>query len=112
MSVPDAITITVEEPDGRIHQVTCRPGMSLMDAIRWAGLPLRTSCGGYKKCGTCHVILDEASYRRIEQPDEDELDLLHEDPDMSVTSRLSCQIPVDARINDMYVKLFDPRRLM
>jgi len=33
-------------------------GKILLDAIREAGIMIRSVCGGHGECGTCKVILD------------------------------------------------------
>lgn len=104
------VTIVVEDPDGKSHNVDGREGMTLMEAIRWAGLPLRSSCGGAMACGTCHIILDEESFARVGAPGNDEDDVLDGVCDVTATSRLSCQIIVDKRLQNLRVKLLDPWR--
>lgn len=34
------------------------------------------ACGGTLACSTCHVIVDEAYYERLPEPEEEELDML------------------------------------
>lgn len=104
------VNIIVEDPDGTIHDVPCRTGLSLMEAIRWAGLPLRSSCGGVMACGTCHVVLDEQSFSKVGGPGEEESGILDTVFDVTPTSRLSCQIVVDESIENLRVKLLDPWR--
>ena len=104
------VNIIVEDPDGAIHDVSCRVGLSLMEAIRWAGLPLRSSCGGVMACGTCHIVLDEQSYAKVGEPGEEENAILDTVVDVTPTSRLSCQIAVDDSIENLRVKLLDPWR--
>lgn len=104
------VTIIVEDPDGKVHSVTGREGMTLMEVIRWAGLPLRSSCGGSLACGTCHVILDDESFAKAGRPSAEEDGVLDTVCDVTPTSRLSCQITVDEGIRNLRVKLLDPWR--
>jgi uncharacterized 2Fe-2S/4Fe-4S cluster protein (DUF4445 family) len=56
----------------KVCKVTCLPfdirievpyGSTLLDTIRKAGLPLKTSCGGKGTCGDCKVRIIEGSYK-------------------------------------------------
>ena len=58
---------------------------------------IKADCGGLMTCATCHVYIDEAWVERLPQPSADENAML----DMTAaqrrpTSRLSCQIVLDA----------------
>jgi len=57
---------------GKVCKVKCLPfdisikalyGSTLLDAIRKAGLPLKTSCGGKGTCGDCKVRIIKGSYK-------------------------------------------------
>lgn len=104
------VKIIVEDPQGNIHSVDGPVGMSLMEAIRWAGLPLRSSCGGCMACGTCHVVMDDESFARVGPPSKEEEDLLDTDCEVTPTSRLSCQIKLAESLANLRVKLLDPWR--
>jgi uncharacterized 2Fe-2S/4Fe-4S cluster protein (DUF4445 family) len=58
----------------KVCKVKCLPfdisikalyGSTLLDAIRKAGLPLKTSCGGKGTCGDCKVQIIKGSYKVI-----------------------------------------------
>ena len=104
------VKIIVEDPDGKVHSLDGPVGMSLMEAIRWAGLPLRSSCSGSKACGTCHVVVDDESFARIGPPGKEEDDLLDQECDATPTSRLSCQITIDESLQNVRVRLLNPWR--
>lgn len=103
-------TIYVEDPDGKVHTVSGKLGTSLVEVIRWAGLPLRSSCGGCCACGTCHVIFDDENFARIGKPNKEEDGLLDTMPNVTPTSRLSCQIVFDETLQDLKLKLLNPWR--
>src|SRR5882724_9678222 len=76
---------------GRAHAIALKAGMSLMEALRDAGLPIAATCGGAKSCATCHVYIENAP--DLPGPHEDEIELLKESEYFrDGTSRLSCQI--------------------
>jgi len=76
---------------GGAHTIALEAGMTLMEALRDAGLPIAAICGGSKSCATCHVYIENAP--DLPDPHEDEIELLKESEYFrDGTSRLSCQI--------------------
>ena len=53
---------------------------------------LECACGGNMACSTCHIILDEESYFKLDPPCEAELDMLDFAYERTRTSRLGCQM--------------------
>jgi len=58
---------------GLAHTIALKAGMSLMEALRDAGLPIAATCGGAKSCATCHVYIENAP--DLPDPHEDEIEL-------------------------------------
>ena len=81
---------------GRIDMVEAHAGENLMRALRRAGLPVAGDCNGSLACATCHVILDPDWASALEPPAEDEAAMLDTVFGLAPTSRLSCQIRVEA----------------
>jgi len=85
------VTITVETPDGRTHELDCQSGAVLRDVLLDAGLSPHSSlavanCGGRGLCATCGV--------RLETPPD--ADHWHDRlADRFGYPRLSCQIRVE-----------------
>ena len=94
------IPIHLVETGGRIHDLAGKVGQSLMRAAVDAGIDgIKADCGGLMTCATCHVYVDEAWADRLPLPSFDENAML----DMTAaerrpTSRLSCQIVLDAEL--------------
>lgn len=84
--------------DGSRQEVEGRDGDTVMQVAYDNGIEgVAAECGGSMSCGTCHVFLDQATFDRIGAPTENEIDMLDLVPsDRHATSRLSCQIKVDA----------------
>jgi 2Fe-2S ferredoxin len=85
-------TFSVIDRHGRAHRLPGVDGMSVMEILRAADLPVLATCGGAAACGTCHVYVDPAFASRLALPRaEEEWQLDHL---LAVTpqSRLSCQI--------------------
>ncbi len=45
------------------NEVTVKRGVTLLDAVREAEIPLETTCGGEGKCGKCKVIVNKGEAR-------------------------------------------------
>ncbi|QGF23823.1 2Fe-2S iron-sulfur cluster binding domain-containing protein [Raineyella fluvialis] len=104
------ITIEVIDRDGARHEVPWEEDQVLMEALRDNDLPVLASCGGSASCATCHVFVPEDIYRTLPDRSEDEVDLVEEAPGYRPeSSRLSCQIRHDARLEGMTVILAPTR---
>lgn len=64
------------------------------------------ACGGSCACSTCHVIVeDEAFYDKMNEPDDDENDMLDLAFGLTETSRLGCQVVMSKDLDGLRVKL-------
>lgn len=97
--------VTLTLPDGTIHALEGRPGSSLMDTIRRAGLPIRAECGGAMACATCHVVVGDAWLAKTGRAGSEESDLLDMSDYREDGSRLSCQIRLNDALDGMNVRL-------
>ena len=75
-------------PEGATVQVS--PGVSVCDAALGAGISIEHACEKSCACTTCHVYLREG-YDSVNEPTEDEEDLLDKAWGLDPDSRLSCQ---------------------
>jgi len=101
------ITVTFTAPNGAEVCVSARPGMTLMEAARDAGVPgILAECGGACSCSTCHVYIDPAWTAKLPEPEEMEVDLLDFAADFNPeTSRLSCQIDLSPDLDGLRVRV-------
>jgi len=103
------VTVHLVESGGRRHTLAARVAQSLMRAAVAAGLDgIKADCGGTMTCATCHVYVDEAWSSRLPPPTQDEDAML----EMTAaprrpTSRLSCQIALDAELDGLTVTMPD-----
>ncbi len=67
-------------------------GVSLMQALKTAGMDIEAACGGNLVCGTCHVLVDQGSYALVPPPEEDEQAMLESLTGVESTSRMACQV--------------------
>ena len=85
--------IIVEHRDGKVARVTAEVGLSVMEALRDAGIDeLLALCGGCCSCATCHVHVDPAFASLLPAMSADEDELLDSSATRDATSRLSCQM--------------------
>jgi ferredoxin len=56
-------------------------------------------------CSTCHVIVAPDWYERLTEASEDEEDMLDLAAGVTRTSRLSCQIVLDAELDGLEVRV-------
>ncbi|WP_373447805.1 2Fe-2S iron-sulfur cluster-binding protein [Haematobacter genomosp. 1] len=100
-----ALRLTFVTPDGP-RAVTARPGTTLMEAARDAGLPgIVAECGGACVCATCHVHVAPEWQAVTGTPSATEAEMLDFAVDADETSRLSCQIRLTARMDGLTVRV-------
>ena len=62
------------------------------------------ACGGSCACSTCHVIVqDDEFYDKIEEPSDDENDMLDLAFGLTETSRLGCQVQMSKALDGLVV---------
>jgi 2Fe-2S ferredoxin len=90
--------------DGSRRTVEVAAGTTLMRAAtdnRVAGID--GDCGGNCACATCHVYIDSAWAERVGTRTSCEVDMLNLVSELRDTSRLACQIDVDANLDGLIV---------
>jgi 2Fe-2S ferredoxin len=97
--------ISVIDQEGNKHTLEATEGMSVMEIIYDAGLPIKATCYGCCSCSTCHVYVDEAWLGKIEPPSDEEEEILDMVIDLRENSRLSCQIPYNPELDGLEVTL-------
>jgi 2Fe-2S ferredoxin len=91
--VQTVASLVLTTREGLTHRLEARPGLSVMEIIRDAGIDeLLALCGGSCSCATCHVYVDPEFEDRLSRMSEDENDLLDAASNRKANSRLSCQI--------------------
>lgn len=80
-------------PEGAVIEV--EPGQSLCNALLHNDIYIEHACEQSCACTTCHVVVREG-YQSLEEPTEEEEDLLDKAWGLEPTSRLSCQAIVGA----------------
>lgn len=98
--------ITFVQASGLERTVEASEGDNLMKvALAHDVRGIVADCGGELACATCHVKLDEATYRALAGPSEEEREMLDCAIDTGATSRLSCQVAIEATGGDWTVQV-------
>ena len=100
----DMPKITFISFDGQRRTVEVAAGTTLMRAAtdhRVEGID--GDCGGNCACATCHVYIDPVWADRVGARTACEVDMLNLVAELRDTSRLACQIEVDASLDGLIV---------
>ena len=86
-------------------EVDAPVGLSILEVAHKNNVDLEGACEGSLACATCHVIVDEEFYNKLESPSEPEEDMLDLAFGLTHTSRLGCQIILSKELDGIRVKL-------
>ena len=100
------ITLFVENPDGTNTPLEAPTDMnlSLMEFLKGNEYDILATCGGMALCATCHVSVTKG-FETLAPISDDEYAMLDTLPNITDTSRLSCQIKLNNEIDGLTVKL-------
>ncbi|SCU91774.1 LAFA_0F05710g1_1 [Lachancea sp. 'fantastica'] len=101
----EELHVTFILKDGTQRKYEVCAGDSLLDIAQANNLDMEGACGGSCACSTCHVIVDPDYYDALEEPDDDENDMLDLAYGLTETSRLGCQIKMSKDIDGIRVAL-------
>ncbi|MDF2638479.1 MAG: ferredoxin [Novosphingobium lindaniclasticum] len=100
------VNIVLTDRDGAKSTIEGKAGVSLMEAIRDAGIDqLLALCGGCCSCATCHVFVDQEFAAELPAVSEDESDLLDSSEHRAQASRLACQLVLTEGMNGLRVRI-------
>ena len=92
--------------DGEEREIEGAAGLSVMEIIRDAGVDeILALCGGCCSCATCHVHVDPEFADKLPAMTEAENDRLDSASTRDEGSRLSCQLPFDASLDGLKVRI-------
>lgn len=101
MSVEKVKVVFVEgEKETEIEALA---GLSILEVAHANDIDLEGACEGSLACATCHVVLEEKIYNKLEEPEEAEEDMLDLAFGLTHTSRLGCQIILSKELDGMRV---------
>ncbi|XP_008240454.1 PREDICTED: 2Fe-2S ferredoxin-like [Prunus mume] len=89
----EKISVTFVDKDGEEIHIKVPTGMSMLEAAHENDIDLEGACEGSLACSTCHVIvMDMDYYNKLEDPTDEENDMLDLAFGLTETSRLGCQV--------------------
>ena len=91
------------EPDGTRKDVDAPLGLSVLEIAHRNEIDIEGACEGSLACSTCHVIVDANWFNRLEEPSEDEEDMLDLAFGLTPNSRLGCQIIITEDLDGLTV---------
>jgi len=92
-------------PDGTRKDVEGKEGESVLELAHHNGIDLEGACEGSLACSTCHVVVDPEYYDKLDEPTEDEEDMLDLAFALTHNSRLGCQIDLTSELDGLVVTL-------
>ncbi|EGX52684.1 mitochondrial matrix iron-sulfur protein [Orbilia oligospora] len=102
----EELKVTFVTKEGNEFTFEVAEGDNLLDIGQAHDLEMEGACGGSCACSTCHVIVeDQEMYDLLEEPDDDENDMLDLAFGLTETSRLGCQVKMKKDIDGLKVKL-------
>jgi 2Fe-2S ferredoxin len=97
--------VTFIDRDGSRIEIDAPVGLSLLELAHRNNIEIEGACEGSLACSTCHVIVAEDDFDRLQEPTEDEEDMLDLAFGLTRTSRLGCQIIVTEELDGLTVSL-------
>jgi 2Fe-2S ferredoxin len=97
--------MTFIDPAGTHHEVDAPEGLSVLEIAHKNNMDLEGACEGSLACSTCHIVVDAAWADRLDEPTEDEEDMLDLAFGLTKTSRLGCQILMRPDLDGLVVHL-------
>ena len=104
--------VTFVLPDGSPQEVDAPEGLSVLEVAHRNGIDLEGACEGSLACSTCHVIVDDSWFDKLDEATEAEEDMLDLAFGLTHTSRLGCQIKMSAELDGIKVALPSATRNM
>ncbi|KAI3766355.1 hypothetical protein L2E82_16410 [Cichorium intybus] len=99
------ISVTFFDKDGE-QEIKVPIGMSMLEAAHENDIELEGACEGSLACSTCHVIvMDVEQYNKLEDPTDEENDMLDLAFGLTETSRLGCQVIAKPELDGLRLAL-------
>lgn len=104
--------ITFITPEDKRVDIDAPEGLSILEIAHQNAIELEGACEGSLACSTCHVIVDPEWFEVLNEPTEDEEDMLDLAFGLTRTSRLGCQIIMSPELDGIVVRLPSATRNM
>lgn len=102
----DSIKVFIQNLDLSETEIEIPLGisMSLMEILKGEGYPIEAICGGMALCATCRVEVLNSNEMELDEANDSELDMLESLPSCSDNSRLTCQLHISEKLNNLKFK--------
>ena len=107
--MPKVIFVTA---DGTTKEFEAPIGLSVLEVAHKNKIDLEGACEGSLACSTCHVIVDEEWFDKLDEASEEEEDMLDLAFGLTHTSRLGCQIKMSDELDGIRLTLPSATRNM
>ncbi|KAB8234670.1 hypothetical protein ETB97_004103 [Aspergillus alliaceus] len=102
----EEINVSFIDKDGEKYDFQVSEGDNLLDIAQANDLEMEGACGGSCACSTCHVIVEDPDlFDKMEEPSDDENDMLDLAFGLTETSRLGCQVVMNKELDGLVVRL-------
>ena len=91
--------------DGSQKEVDAPDGLSVMEVAHKNDIDLEGACEGSLACSTCHVVVSDEWFDKLDEASEEEEDMLDLAFGLTHTSRLGCQIKMTDELDGLSVTL-------
>ncbi|ORX96825.1 ferredoxin [Basidiobolus meristosporus CBS 931.73] len=110
--ISQRLTVNFVTPEGKTIAAKAAEGDSIMEIAHQNHIDLEGACEGSLACSTCHVILPEEFYDKLEEPSDEENDMLDLAFGLTDTSRLGCQVTMSRELDNITCKIPSATRNM
>ncbi|ORX82754.1 fdxB protein [Basidiobolus meristosporus CBS 931.73] len=100
-----SLTVNFITEEGEEIAVKAAEGENIMQIAHDNYVDLEGACEGSLSCSTCHVILPQEYYDKLEEPSDEENDMLDLAFGLTDTSRLGCQIIMNPSLDGITCKI-------
>ncbi|ORX92335.1 ferredoxin [Basidiobolus meristosporus CBS 931.73] len=107
-----SLTVNFITPEGENVTVKAAEGDNIMEIAHQNHIDLEGACEGSLACSTCHVILPDEFYEKLEEPSDEENDMLDLAFGLTDTSRLGCQVIMTPELDGITCKIPSATRNM
>lgn len=105
--------MTFVSADGKTRlEVEAPVGLSVLEIAHRNDIDLEGACEGSLACSTCHVVVEPRWFDELDDPTEEEEDMLDLAFGLTHTSRLGCQIKMSEDLDGLVVTLPSATRNM
>lgn len=106
-SPEDVVNVTYVDRDGEEIHVKGKVGDNCLYLAHRHDIDLEGACEASLACSTCHVYVENGFFDKLDEPVEEEEDMLDLAPFLQENSRLGCQIKLTKEMDG--IKLVLPR---